>query len=63
MWKQYKENETIALNNYLKSLNLGGTRTLPELFSAAGLRFDLSPQHIGSLMNFVKKELDSLTEV
>ena len=61
MWMQYKENGKKALDNYLAGLNLGGTKTLPELFSAAGLRFDLSPQHIGSLMNFVKKELDSLT--
>jgi len=63
MWMQYKENGKKALDNYLAGLNLGGTRTLPELFSAAGLRFDLSPQHIGSLMNFVKKELDGLTVV
>jgi oligoendopeptidase F len=61
MWMQYKENGEKALNNYLAGLNLGGTRTLPELFSAAGLRFDLSPQHIGQLMNFVKKELDDLS--
>jgi len=60
MWMQYKENDKKALNNYLAGLNLGGTRTLPELFSAAGLRFDLSPQHIGKLMLFVKTELDNL---
>jgi oligoendopeptidase F len=63
MWMQYKENGAKALDNYLAALNLGGTRTLPELFSAAGLRFDLSPQHIGQLMNFVKKELDNLAVV
>lgn len=63
MWMQYKENGKKALDNYLAGLNLGGTRTLPELFSAAGLRFDLSPQHIGHLMNFVKKELDNLSVV
>jgi oligoendopeptidase F len=63
MWMQYKENGEKALNNYLAGLNLGGTKTLPELFSAAGLHFDLSPQHIGHLMNFVKKELDGLTTV
>jgi len=61
MWKQYKDNKEKALDNYLTALNLGGTKTLPELFSAAGLRFDLSPDHIGQLMVFVKKELDAIT--
>jgi oligoendopeptidase F len=63
MWMQYKENGKKALNNYLAALDLGGTRTLPGLFSAAGLRFDLSPDHIGRLMIFVKKELDKLSRV
>jgi oligoendopeptidase F len=63
MWMQYKENGKKALNNYLTALDLGGTRTLPGLFSAAGLRFDLSPDHIGRLMIFVKKELDKLSRV
>jgi oligoendopeptidase F len=63
MWMQYKEDGKKALNNYLMALDLGGTRTLPGLFSAAGLRFDLSPDHIGRLMIFVKKELDKLSRV
>ena len=45
---------------YIKALQLGGTKTLPELFTAAGLKFDLSPAHIRELMLFVKEELDGL---
>ena len=48
------------MNNYMKALQLGGTKTLPELFNAAGLQFDLSPQHISKLMLFVKEEMDKL---
>jgi oligoendopeptidase F len=33
---------------------------LPELFKLAGLSFDLSPAHIGGLMQFVKGELEKL---
>ncbi|HVZ55219.1 MAG TPA: M3 family oligoendopeptidase [Chitinophagaceae bacterium] len=62
MWKQYRENPSQALNNYTRALSLGGTRTLPELFAAAGLRFDLSGQHIKNLMDFVGGELDALTK-
>ena len=58
--QQYKQNPEAAINNYIKALQLGGTKTLPELFTAAGLKFDLSPAHIRELMLFVKEELDGL---
>ena len=60
LWQQYKQSPEDAINNYIKALSLGGTLTLPELFKAAGLQFDLSPGHISKLMLFVKKELDNL---
>ncbi len=60
LWMQYKKNPKQALDNYIKALSLGGTKTLPELYSAAGLKFDLSPEHIKTLMEFVKEEMDRL---
>jgi oligoendopeptidase F len=60
LWQQYKKDPAAALNNYIKSLDLGGTRTLPELFKAAGLQFDFSPETISGLMLFVKEEMDKL---
>ena len=60
MWQQFRENRERAMDNYINALNLGGTKTLPELFSAAGLHFSLAPDHIGTLMRFVKAELDAL---
>lgn len=57
MWKQYKENKQKALDNYVKALSLGGTRTLPELYRAAGLSFDFSPTYINELMEFVQTEM------
>ncbi|MBS1746753.1 MAG: M3 family oligoendopeptidase [Bacteroidetes bacterium] len=60
MWMQYKKNPQQALNNYINALSLGGTKTLPELFAAAGLQFDLSPEHIKTLMEFVKEEMNKL---
>ncbi len=60
LWQQYKQNRDAALTNYMTALRLGGTRTLPELFKAADLVFDLSPKHINQLMRFVKQEMDSL---
>lgn len=57
LWKQFKDNKQQALNNYTAALKLGGTRTLPQLFETAGLKFDLSPAHIKELMEFVKGEM------
>lgn len=62
MWKQFKENQQSALNNYIKALSEGGTKTLPELYKTAGLEFNFSPGHIRELMNFVRKELESLED-
>jgi oligoendopeptidase F len=60
LWQQYKQNPDMAINNYMKALELGGMKTLPALFEAAGLRFDFSPAHISTLMQFVKGEMDNL---
>ncbi|MEO7924777.1 MAG: M3 family oligoendopeptidase [Chitinophagaceae bacterium] len=60
LWQQYKQNPAKAITNYINALKLGGTRTLPELFHAAGLQLDLSSAHISQLMLFVKKEIDKL---
>ena len=60
MWKQFKENKQQALENYIKALSLGGTCTLPELYEAAGLPFDFSPERIKVLMDMVRDELQKL---
>jgi len=59
---QYKKDSAAALSNYINALHFGGTKTLPELFEAAGLKFDFSPKHIQTLMSFVDLELQQLTK-
>ncbi|RYY88589.1 MAG: M3 family oligoendopeptidase [Chitinophagaceae bacterium] len=61
LWKQFKENKEGAIRNYTAALSLGGTKTLPELYEAAGLKFSLSPDHIADLMLFVNEELKNIT--
>jgi len=60
MWKQYKENKQQALDNYVKALSLGSTRTLPELYKAAGIKFDFSPAYVKELADFVQAEIDKI---
>ena len=57
MWMQFKKNKETAIQNYCNALSLGGTKTLPELYEAAGLSFDFSPEKIKVLMEFVKSEM------
>ncbi|MEO7309833.1 MAG: M3 family oligoendopeptidase [Chitinophagaceae bacterium] len=60
LWMQYKKDPEQALKNYIMALSLGGTKTLPKLYEAAGLQFDLSPNRIKELMEFVQEEYDKL---
>lgn len=60
LWMQYKQNPEQAITNYINALSLGGTKTLPELYAAAGLKFDLSPTHIKTLMDFVNTQMEAL---
>ncbi|HVM87361.1 MAG TPA: M3 family oligoendopeptidase [Puia sp.] len=60
LWMQYKQNKKQALDNYVRALSLGGTKTLPELYKAAGLEFNFSGDYIKKLMDFVKSEIEKL---
>jgi oligoendopeptidase F len=61
LWKQFKEDKEKAVNNYIKALQLGGTKTLPQLYEAAGLKFSFSPEYISELMLFVHTEMEKAT--
>lgn len=60
LWMQFRKNKEAALDNYMKALSLGGTRTLPELYKAAGLEFNFSPDRIKVLMEFVQEEMEAI---
>jgi oligoendopeptidase F len=61
LWKQFKEDKDKAVNNYINALKLGGTKTLPQLYEAAGLKFSFSPEYISELMLFVHGEMEKIT--
>jgi oligoendopeptidase F len=63
LWMQFKKDKEKALDHYINALSLGGTKTLPELYDAAGLKFDFSGNYIKDLMDFVEGEMKILMEV
>ncbi len=60
VWKNYKDNPKKGLEGYKNALKLGYTRTIPEVYEAAGIKFDFSTHYIHSLMHFVQDELNKI---
>ena len=60
VWANSKANKAKALNDYKKSLALGGSRPLPELFAAAGCKFQFDAATIKPLIQLAENELKKL---
>ncbi len=60
VWRNYKQNQANALQNYKNALALGYTKTIPELYKVAGIKFDFSPEYVKELADFVKSEYELL---
>jgi oligoendopeptidase F len=60
VWANSKQDKPRALRDYQAALQLGGSRPLPELFAAAGCRFDFSQQTVQPLVQLVRSELGKL---
>jgi oligoendopeptidase F len=57
LWVKSRRDTHGAIANYRAALKLGGTKSLPELFNAAGLVFDFSERTLGPLMEAIGEEL------
>lgn len=60
MWRHARQDPAKAVDLYLNGLSLGGSKPLPELFSAAGLKFDFSEETIQPLVDDVGAVLAEL---
>jgi len=61
VWANSKRGRAAALAQYRRALALGGSRPLPELFQAAGCRFDFSRETVNPLVRLVSAELAVLS--
>ncbi len=63
LWvRSLEEGEKAAIQSYKAALSLGGSRPLPELFAAAGLRFDFGAAMVSRLLERVEREMEKLPE-
>ncbi|HEY1039793.1 MAG TPA: M3 family oligoendopeptidase [Bacteroidia bacterium] len=60
VWRNYKKDPAKALEQYKAALKLGYTKTIPELYKAAGIKFDFSEAYIKDLMEFVVAEYEKV---
>ena len=60
VWKNYKEDPEKGLNGYKNALKLGYTKTIPEIYEAANIKFDFSKEYIGELSSFLMKEIEAI---
>lgn len=60
MWRNYKTNPDRTINDYENALKLGYTKTIPEIYKAAGIEFNFSKSYVEELMLFVESELHKL---
>jgi oligoendopeptidase F len=60
LFNHYRRDPSAALAAYKHGLSLGGSRPLPQLFAAAGLRFDFSPARIEQTWREVERVLETL---
>ncbi len=60
IWKNYKDHPKQGLTAYLDALRLGYTKTIPEIYQAANIKFDFSRSYIKELMTFVKQEMSEI---
>ncbi|MFQ5806611.1 MAG: M3 family oligoendopeptidase [Phycisphaerae bacterium] len=60
VWMNARKDYEQAVALYRNGLALGGSRPLPELFEAAGLKFDFSEKTLRPLIEAVMEEIDTL---
>jgi oligoendopeptidase F len=60
VWRNYRQDKAKGLEGYLNALKLGYLKSIPEIYSAANIKFDFSRGYIKELIAFVRSELDKI---
>lgn len=60
VWRNFRNDPAKGLEGYLNALKLGYLKSIPEIYKAAGIKFDFSSNYIKELMLFVRVELEKI---
>ena len=58
VWREYRKDKKKGLEGYKKALKLGYTKSIPEIYAAANIKFDFSAAYIRELMGFLQEEME-----
>jgi len=60
VWKNSISNFEQAIHDYKEALKLGYTKSIPEIYETANVKFDFSEQYLKELVDFIQVELRKL---
>lgn len=60
IWAHMLEDQPGALAAYKRGLALGGTASLPNLYAAAGAKFEFTTETLGSAVDLIMRTIDEL---
>lgn len=60
IWKNSLTDKDLAIQQYKDALKLAYTRSIPEIYEIAGVKFDFTTGHIQSLADFIENQLQKL---
>lgn len=60
VWRNSLSDPRKAVDDYRRALSLGGTRSLPELYSAVGARFAFDPATLGAAVGLMERTIYEL---
>jgi oligoendopeptidase F len=60
IWRNFKLNKEKSIEQYMNALKLGYSKTIKEIYSAAGIKFDFSESYVKELLQFTFEELKKL---
>jgi oligoendopeptidase F len=62
IWLRFRKDRKSALDGYKRALSLGATKPLPELFEAAGLKWDLGPDALSHLASELRAAIKQYSD-
>ncbi|MEN2993203.1 MAG: M3 family oligoendopeptidase [Bacteroidia bacterium] len=62
IWQHYDANPQATIEKYLYALSLGYTRTVPEIYQAAGIKFFFEAKELEGLFRFILSHLRKIRD-
>ena len=57
IWRNYRKDPKQTIEDYKNALSLGYTKSIPEVYKAAGIEFNFSNEYVAELANFIHQEI------